>query len=87
MSEHIRIYVVSRRRVVRSPLATGPGFAWKYLYDVTRDGVSLCVGCDRLDSAKNWIGRNAKHDGVGRFAVRFSWEAKSFAPARKVGVA
>lgn len=63
-----RAAMVTRQRVARSRLATGGGFAWKYLYDLTGpDGATLCAGYDRLGS----IEREARR--LGFRPVR-AWE-------------
>lgn len=43
--------VISRRKLLRSRLATGPGPAWKYLYDVSLDGREVVHGAEMLSIA------------------------------------
>lgn len=46
---------------MRSRLATGPGFAWKYIYDVIGvDDKPLVQGVDRLDIARRIASQAAK---------------------------
>jgi len=74
-------YLVTRRRIARSPLATGPGFAWKWLYDVQRDGLAVSNGHDRIDAVRSWVGRDAHRLGHSIFAVSYAWDAKAKAGA------
>lgn len=79
----IPLFVVSRKKLARSPLATGPGPAWTFLYDVSRNGVLVMSGASRLDSVRSWIGRKAHSEGDSRFAVQYQWEKeKGFRPAQ-----
>jgi len=72
----IKTYTIRRRRLGRSPLATGPGPAWTWLYDVLCDGVELCHGTSGLQSAKNYISRHAREHDRPRFAVKYAWQAR-----------
>lgn len=82
----IKTYTIRRRRLGRSPLATGPGPAWTWLYDVLCEGVELCHGTSPLQSAKNYIARHAREHDRPRFAVRFEWQPvpSTFRPCRRV---
>jgi len=63
--------IIKRRKLMRSPLATGPGLAWKYLYDVERlDGKVIVAGTDSLSNAE----KMAYRDGC---TYERAWEIKS----------
>jgi hypothetical protein len=52
MAETRQVATIIRRTIMRSPLATGPGFAWKYIYDVSVASGELAHGVDYLASAE-----------------------------------
>lgn len=81
----IKLYTIRRYRLARSPLATGPGPAWTWLYDVLCDGVELMHGGSGLQATKNYIARHARQHDRPRFTVRYAWEAErmTFTPCRK----
>lgn len=72
------IYRVSRSVLNRSPLATGPGMAWKYVYDVAvmENDLPITVsatgsvttnvskGHGTLSEVRGWIKRHARTRGV-----------------------
>ena len=53
-------FTIRRRKVARSPLATGPGLAWTWLYDVFVDGKEICHGTSPLASAEAFIRRHGR---------------------------
>lgn len=66
-------YTITRERLARSPLATGPGFAWKYLYAVKCGGTVIGRGFDRLDSTESFIRRRASIAG-GPYYIEKEWK-------------
>lgn len=72
----IATYVISRRRIARSRFATGPGFAWSWVYDVVCGGVEVAGGSSGLQATKNYIARHAKQHDRKVFAVRMAWESE-----------
>lgn len=60
--------IITRFRVLRSPLATGWGPAWKYHYNVVGpEGAEICMGTDCLAHAR-WMARRAG------LATRETWK-------------
>ena len=46
---------IERRQIVRSRLASGPGFAWRYVYDIRMpNGEYLAEGIERLSAAETY---------------------------------
>lgn len=71
--------VISRRKIERSRLGTGPGFAWKWVYDVTLDGRAVVNGADMLAIATR-MAREAA--APHRPAIIRTWETIPQAGAR-----
>ena len=65
-------YTITRSKIARPRTATGPGPAWKWLYDVTLDGQLVVKGIDLLGAAKSIIRRHAKTAG-GAYYVEKEW--------------
>lgn len=55
--------IITRRRVNRDRLATGFGFAWLYIYDLTVGGVKKVEGLSLLSSARMRARTIAKAEG------------------------
>lgn len=53
--------VITRERLNRSPLYTGPGYAWKYIYNVSINGVFVSQGEPLLASARMRAKREQKN--------------------------
>lgn len=68
----MRKYLITRTKVSRSPLATGPGPAWKWLYDVHQDGRVVVKGSDMLRSVERMIRRDALEVG-GSYYIEKQW--------------
>ncbi len=67
---------IARRKVYRSRFATGPGAAWRWIYDVTGHAGPALEGLDRLSIAR----RKAREVANGRPVVE-AWPRGEVAAA------
>lgn len=72
---------IERRQNPRSRFATGPGAAWKWLYDVTMpDGSSATYGTDLLSAARRMANDAAVRWSVvnrcDKPTIVLAWESK-----------
>lgn len=69
-------YTITRWRLARPKLATGPGTAWRWMYNAHRGGAIVVRGFDRLDSLVGWIKRDAKKNSIVTPLIVKDWELK-----------
>lgn len=74
-------YTITRERLARSPLATGPGYAWRWLYNVSRGGTEIARGVDLFATARRMACRDAAKNNVGPFHIEKGWDTTKPAPA------
>lgn len=72
--------LITRSKLGRSPLATGPGFAWKWLYTCVAfgpsfpQGIELIRGAETLASVRSYVNRKVKSNGWGPFYIDLEWK-------------
>lgn len=67
-------YTIRRSKQARSPLASGPGPAWKWLYDIDRSGVEIARGISLIASAMSFARRDAMKRGIGPYYIEKAWQ-------------